>query len=120
MEKLEELATGINTGNVEPITTTHIKLDNKVRLFTGTAEDIANNVLGSDNPYIVNNQLQKEIDQLKKQNKQLSKDLKEVTKLMEQTTPLLEELNDIKALYHAIDKLSDDEIIKIFRDRSKK
>ena len=121
MEALEELATGINTGNVVPITGNFIAYDNVV-LFGQEAEDMANNnVLGSDNPYIVNDHLQKEIDQLKEENKtykeaidQLNADLNDVKvrqeiweeikkendqlkEKLEKAEPILERLEELEA-----------------------
>ena len=120
MEKLEELATVINTGKVEPINPNQIEYYGKVKLTTGTAEDVANNTMASDNPYIVAMELQKEVDKLKQENDQLIDDLKEVKEVMEQTTPLLEELNETKEIINMLGNLSDDEIIKFFKNRSKK
>ena len=134
MEALEELAIGINTGNVVPITGNFIAYDNVV-LFGQEAEDMANNnVLGSDNPYIVNDHLQKEIDQLKEENKtykeaikQLNADLNDVKarqeiweEIKKENDQLKETLEKTQPIIERLEKLENGQLILGFEDGNPK
>ena len=108
MEKLEDLAMGINTGNVVPIKTNFIAFDNGV-LFDHEAEDKANNnALGSDNPYIAVDKMQKEIDQLKKENQTYKEALDKLN----------EDLNDMEKRQKVWGKLKkENELLKTQMDK---
>lgn len=96
MEKLEDLANGVNTNNVVPITTNFIAYDSVV-LFGQEVEDKAkHNVLGSDNPYIVNDQLQKEIDKLKEEIKTYEQAIKQLHNDLNDTKKREEVWKDLK------------------------
>lgn len=73
LEKLEELEKVTNTGNVVPIATKKT-VWHTVKFLE--AEDI--DVLTSNNPYLVNVHLQKEIEQLKNENKELKEEIQKI------------------------------------------
>ena len=93
MEALEDLAIGVNTGNVVPIAPNRIKFDGNVKFFTGKAEDVANNVLGSDNPYIVVDEMQKEINRLTKENAEIKEKMEDMAKIIDHMDVTMEDVS---------------------------
>lgn len=89
LENLEELAHGINTGNVVPIayhSTAHDK--RKDIIATNNEKDI----LLSRNPYLINTELQKEIDELKKENKELNERIMRIDEILERTAHIVDKV----------------------------
>lgn len=94
LEKMEELAVGINTGNLEPITGNKIVYDN-IQMITATNNDKDINELLSRNPYLVNQDLQKEIDQLKKENKELKERMDNINEILDKTKDIMDKVEQM-------------------------
>lgn len=91
LEKMEELASGINTGNVVPIATHSIAYRNKNGSTTTNNDNDINQML-TRNPYLINQDLQKEIGQLKKENKELKEQMDKVNEIMEKTKDIMDKV----------------------------
>ena len=94
LEKMEELAVGINTGNLEPITGNKIVYDS-IKMITATNNDKDINALLTRNPYLANQELQQEIDQLKKENKELHERIDKINEILDKTAPIVERMQKV-------------------------
>ena len=90
LEKMEELASKMNTGNVVIIPTKKF-IATSIEFFNDK-EELDNGINTSNNPHDVNDQLQKEIDQLKKENKELNDKLDNINAKIKRMFDQMEEI----------------------------
>lgn len=89
LEDLEELAMGINTSNVVPITSI---IWDKAKILQAKSElDTVSN-----NPFIVNDQLQKEVGQLQKENEELKEEIKKINETLDETKKIFERFKELE------------------------